>query len=238
MKKTALTIASLIAVQWLLLVPANAQTIRKGVTEAAIGTELNEILPDDMIYMYPEFQKGTVLFLDRSSAEASMNIYLPGSELHFIDASNDTLAVKNQDAARLLSLGADTYLRHDKIWVRILATGNEAAFCLRSVVNVHTDQRIGAYGTPDATSAISNVNMMYGVEGGTTVRLKSLRKIPYSITHYALLYDGQKLYNATKRNFRRLFPNRRADIDKYISENKLNLSRAKDALQLYNFLSD
>ena len=54
------------------------------------------------------------------------------------------------------------------------------------------------YGTPDATSAISNVNMMYGVEGDNRVKVC---KIPYSITHYALLYDGQKLYNATKRNF-------------------------------------
>ena len=236
MKKNVLTITTLIVALLVLPVTTGAQTTKRGTVEAAIGTDLNEILPDDMIYMYKEFQKGTVFFHDRSTAEGIMNIYLPGSHLHFIGAK-DTLQMKNQDAARLLSIGSDTYLRHDKIWSRIIATSGTTALCLRSVVNIHSDQKIGAYGTTDATSSIANVDMVHSMEGSSSGRLKSLRRIPYSITHYALLYDGQKLHSATKRNFRKLFPDKKDDIDKYIKEHKLNLTTAKDALQLYQFLT-
>ncbi len=237
MKKFALTIAPLIAAVLLLPAIAGAQTVKRGVVEAAIGEDLNEILPDDMIYMYSEFQKGTVLFRDRSSAEGLMNIYLIGSELHFISPQKDTLVMKNQDSARLLSIGTDTYLRHDRVWVRILATDASTAICLRSVVSIHSDQKIGAYGTTDATSSISNVDMVHSLEGSTAVRLQSLRRIPYTIAHYALLYDGEKLYNPTKRNFRKLFPDKKEAMEQYITENKLNLNQARDALLLYNFLS-
>lgn len=237
MKRNVLSIISIIAMLLLCPIVTQAQTIKRGMVEAAIGTDLNEILPDDMIYMYKEFQKGTVLFHDRSTADGIMNIYLPGSELHFIDANKDTLQMKNQNVARLLSIGPDTYLRHDKIWTRIIATSGATALCLRSVVNVHTDQKIGAYGTTDATSAISSVDMIYDMDGNRSERLKSLRRIPYSIAHYALLYDGEKLYNTSKRNFRKFFPDRKTEIDTYIKEHKLNLSTARDALQLYQFLT-
>ena len=79
--------------------------------------------------------------------------------------------------------------------------------------------------------------MVHSLEGSTAVRLQSLRRIPYSIAHYALLYDGEKLYNPTKRNFRKLFPDKKEAMEQYITENKLNLNQARDALLLYNFLS-
>jgi len=237
MKRNTLTIALLIAVALLLCETSGAQVQKRGYTEAVIGTDINDILPDDMIFMYPEFLKGSVHFLDRSVAEGVMNIYLPGLQLYFIDSNKDTLVMRNQDEARLLTIGHDTYLRHDKTWVRILATSGTAAFCLKSVLKIHQDVKIGAYGTTDVTSSITNVNMMYGVEGNTAIRLKSLRHIPYTLTHFGLLYDGSKLYIANVRNFKRMFPDRKDDIEKYIAENKLNLDDAKAALQLFNFLN-
>lgn len=104
----------------LLCETSGAQVQKRGYTEAVIGTDINDILPDDMIFMYPEFLKGSVHFLDRSVAEGVMNIYLPGLQLYFIDSMN-TLVMRNQDEARLLTIGHDTYLRHDKTWVRMLS---------------------------------------------------------------------------------------------------------------------
>jgi len=42
---------------------------------------------------------------------------------------------------------------------------------------------------------------------------------------------------ANIRNFRKIFSEKRADIDNYVSENKLNLNKAQDALKLFNFLN-
>ena len=237
MNKNTLTIALLIAAVLLLSANAGAQTVKRGVTEAAIGTDLNEILPDDMIFMYPELLKGSVLFLDKSMAEGLMNIYLPGSHLYFIDNKGDTLVLRDQDTARLLSIGKDTYLRHDKSWVRVLATGSTADFCLKSVVKIIQDQKTGAYGTTDVTSSIANIDRMYDMPGASSIRLKNLQKVPYSLTHTAFLYDGSKLLVANIRNFRKIFSEKRADIDNYVSENKLNLNKAQDALKLFNFLN-
>ena len=67
------------------------------------------------------------------------------------------------------------------------------------------------------------------------VYLKTLRKF-YSVTHDALLYDGSKIFMATRKNFRKLFPEK--DLVKtYIKDNKLDLTKAQDALQLFNFLN-
>jgi len=78
---------------------------------------------------------------------------------------------------------------------------------------------------------------MYDMPGASSIRLKNLQKVPYSLTHTAFLYDGSKLLVANIRNFRKIFSEKRADIDNYVSENKLNLNKAQDALKLFNFLN-
>ena len=216
-----------------------AQTVQRGIVEAVIGSDLNSVLPDDVVYMYPEFQKGTILFSDRSTSEGTVNLYLIGSHVHFIAPAGDTLVMKDQDAARILSIGKDTYIRHDKSWIRLLSVMGTKAVGIRSSVNIEQAQKIGAYGVTDATSSISNVSALYDIPGSPshTVYLKSLRNIPYTVTHQALLYDGNKLYIASKRNFNKLFRDKKDLIKKYINENKLDLNKAQDALQLFNFLS-
>ncbi|HOO42187.1 MAG TPA: hypothetical protein P5167_00920 [Bacteroidales bacterium] len=216
-----------------------AQTRQRGVVEAAIGSDLNTVLPDDVVYMYPEFQKGTILFSDRSTSEGMINLYLIGSHLHFISPEGDTLVMKDQDAARILSIGKDTYLRHDKSWIRLLSVMGSKAIGIRSSVNIEQTQKIGAYGMADATSSISDISAMYDVPGSSaqTVYLKSLRDIPYTLTHQALLYDGNKLYIASRRSFNKLFPDKKDLVKNYIKENKLDLNQAQDVLQLFNFLN-
>jgi hypothetical protein len=228
-----------------------AQTVQRGIVEAVIGSDLNSVLPDDVVYMYPEFQKGTILFTDRSTSEGTINLYLIGSHVHFIAPGGDTLMMKDQDKARLLSIGKDTYIRHDRSWVRIISVQGPLAMGIRSTVNIEQAQKIGAYGMADATSSISNVSRIsdienqptaagtYGNAYGSTgsVYLKTLRNIPYSVSHDVLLYDGEKLYMPSKRNFRKLFPGKKELADKFIKENKLDLNKAQDALQLFNFLS-
>jgi len=147
--------------------------------------------------------------------------------------------MKDQDAARILSIGKDTYIRHDKSWIRLLSVMGSIAIGIRSSVNIEQTQKIGAYGMADATSSISNISALYDVPGSSaqTVYLKSLRGIPYTVTHEALLYDGNKLYIAGKRNFGKLFPGKKDLANKYIKDNKLDLNKAQDALQLFNFLS-
>jgi len=159
--------------------------------------------------------------------------------------------MKDQDKARLLSIGKDTYIRHDRSWVRIISVKGALAIGIRSSVNIEQAQKVGAYGMADATSSISPVGRISDIENqpaatdafgnayGSTgsVYLKSLRNIPYSVSHDVLLYDGEKLYMPTKRNFRKFFPDKKDLIDKFSKDNKLDLNKAQDALALFNFLS-
>jgi len=228
-----------------------AQNTQRGIVEAVIGSDLNSVLPDDVVYMYPEFQKGTILFSDRSTSEGTVNIYLIGSNVHFITPGGDTLMMKDQDKARLLSIGKDTYIRHDRSWVRIISVKGSLAMGIRSSVNIEQAQKIGAYGMADATSSISNVGRISDIQNQSTatdaygnaygssssVYLKTLRNVPYSVTHDVLLYDGDKLYMPTKRNFRKFFPDKKDLVNQFIKDNKLDLNEAQDALQLFNFLS-
>lgn len=216
-----------------------AQTVKRGVAEAAIGSDLNSALPGDVVYMYPEFQNGTILFADRSTSEGMVNLYLIGSQVHFIASTGDTLLMRDQDNARVLSIGRDTYIRHDRSWVRLLAVKGGLAIGIRSSVNIEQPKKTGAYGMEDVTSSITSVSALYDVPSASaqTVYLKSLQNIPYSVTHDALLYDGNKLHITNKRNFNKLFPGKKDLINSYIKENNLNLVKARDALQLFNFLN-
>jgi hypothetical protein len=232
-------IVTLILATILLPAVTIAQTNQRGVVEAAVGSDLNSVLPDDVVYMYPEFQKGTILYSDMSTSEGTINLYLIGSDVHFIAPTGDTLVMKDQDDARILSIGRDTYVRHDKSWVRLLAVKGALAIGIRTSVNIEQEQKTGAYGMADATSSISNVSALYDVPSSSaqTVYLKSLRNIPYKVNHDALLYDGTKLYLSTRRNYRRLFPDKKDLVNQFIKDNKLDLNKAQDALQLFNFLS-
>lgn len=229
-----------------------AQNTQRGIVEAVIGSDLNSVLPDDVVYMYPEFQKGTILFQDRGTADGIMNIYLLGSDVHFIDPKGDTLVLKDQDSALMLSIGHDSYIRYNKFWIRIIAARGPYALGIRSMVNIDQAQKIGAYGMADATSSISNVGRISDIQNQSTatdaygnaygssssVYLKTLRNVPYSVSHDAMLYDGNKFYIANRRNFSRVFPGKiRWVIKDYIEENDLDLNNVGDVLKLFNFLS-
>ncbi|HHV03757.1 MAG: hypothetical protein WCQ69_04085 [Bacteroidales bacterium] len=214
----------------------SAQTVKRGVVKAVIGSDLNEVLPNDVVYMYPEFQTGTLIFKNKSSAEATMNLYLPGSNLHFLGPRGDTLVVKNQDEALYLYMGNDTYIRHSKSWIRLLSAWGNLAFGIRTTVSIQQPQKTGAYGMVDVTSSITEYSSMED-QTGRTMRLQSLKNIPYTVTHDAMLYDGNKLYLASRRNYKKLFPHKKEFIDQYIKENNLDLGKAQDALQLFNLLN-
>ncbi len=214
-----------------------AQNSQRGVVQAAIGTDMASILSGDVVYMYPEFQKGTVMFKDKTFAEGDLNLYLIGSTLHFRDAKGDTLVLKDQDQINMVSIGKDYYMRFDKAYVRILNETDNVAFGIRSILIFEQAQKVGAYGTVNNTSAISEISSIANL-GGTvgTTYLKSLKNIPYVIRHDGMLYDGTKLYMATRKNFLKLFPGRKDEITQYCQTHNVDFSKAGQTLALFNYL--
>lgn len=239
LKHTPLRAGTVIAVILLICGPlhglAQQTASKKGIIQAALGENLTPLLPDDVVYMYPVFQQGTVLYYDNSSSGGLMNIFLIGSDLHFVDAQGDTLVLNNQDNVRLLSIGRDTYMRHNKAYVRILDTDNEVALGIRSLVTLEEAQKIGAYGQVNNTAAISDITVMHQSNQG--YYLKSLKNIPYRLRQDVLLYANDRLYVANKNNFSKLFPNRKDDITAYVKEHKTDFDNAQEALDLFHYLT-
>ncbi|MDD4655697.1 MAG: hypothetical protein WC396_08000 [Bacteroidales bacterium] len=237
MKNKVLAIASLICIMGTLPVALSAQKSQRGIVQAAIGTDMASVLSEDVVYMYPEFQKGTIMFNDNTFAEGELNLYLIGSTLHFRDIKGDTLVLKDQDLINMVSIGKDYYMRFDKAYVRILNETDKVAFGIRSILHFEQPQKVGAYGTVNNTAAISEMSSIvnFGDAGGTTY-LKSLKNIPYVIRHDGMLYDGTKLYMATRKNFLKLFPGKKNDIIDYCRAHKVDFSNAGHTLALFNYL--
>lgn len=207
---------------------------KQGVIQAVVGTDLSKALPGDVVYMYPSFQNGSIMYKDNTFGEGKMNLYLLGEDIHFIDPKGDTLELNNQNDVKMVSIGKDMYLRFQNSYVRILESTDQVALGMRSYVFLDHSAKEGAYGVVSNTMSVTTMRSVS--EGGREYYLSSLKNLPYTLKHDLFLYANEKLYMATKKNFIKLYPEKKADIEAFIKENKTNFDNAQDALALFVYL--
>lgn len=168
-------------------------------------------------YLLPAFGQGTVYFDNQGPAEGQMNIAAADHSLRFLDADGqERIAADISHVTRVIIDGIP-FIRDNGFFYRMYPVNLVAGVALKREIRVLDDGKHGAFGTVDRTSSIRDYKSVYGVDGSSYL-LNQDRKAPVSVVETLFLYNGDEVIPVNKRNLRKCFPGKKAEIDRFFSE--------------------
>ena len=212
------------------LVAQNTETIT-----VKTGTSISNSIPDSVLYQYPRFTAGKVLFRNGTTTGAQLNYNRFLDEMQFINATGDTLAVANEETIKEILVGNDSFY-YDKGYFMVVGNNGSLKLAIKQGFKILDKQKTGAFDMSSSVSSIRNVNS-YTTEGKIyNVAVKE----DVTLTRDIQFYFGNKFNQfvpATKKNTLELYPKQRSEVNRYIKENDVRFQHKEDLEKLLQFLA-
>ena len=169
-------------------------------------------IPARDYYLLPSFGEGMIYFSGRPPAKGKLNICALDNTLRFLDKEGKELEATNADDIVKVVIDTAAFLRKDGIFYRLTPVSSDIGIALCREIKITKDVKTGAYGTVSQTTATSEYSTIYA--DGVAYNLGE-GDLPYKVKETCFLYKGNDLFPVSKKNFRKLFPTKKADIDQY-----------------------
>ena len=170
-------------------------------------------IPPDVYYLMPSFGKGMVYFSGQAPAQGELNICALDNSLRFKDKDGKELSAASTDNVVKVLIDTVWFIRHNEAFLRQYPLTHDMGVAVMREVRIEWDTHEGAYGTKSKTSSIREYGTVY--TDGVAHTLERTRDYPYNVSETIYLYKGNEIYVLAKKNFRRLFPEKKAEIDGY-----------------------
>ena len=192
-------------------------------------------IPDEVFYLMPSFTQGTVYFHGQSPAKGKLNICAVDQSLRFLDDNGTELSASDLDIIRRVQMDTVGFLRSDDAFYRLYPVSPEIGVALKRNVEILRDVTHGAYGTTSQTSSTREYNTLY--TEGSSQQLNSSRPRPYVVTETVCVYCRDAVIKLTKANLKKLFPDRKDEIDARFKSNKSLPKTVVEACDLLRLLT-
>lgn len=190
-------------------------------------------IPDEVFYLMPSFGQGMVYLRGQGPAQGELNICAVDNTLRYIDGGTE-LAAASQDNILKVQIDTVTFIRHQGAFVRLYPVSGDAGIAVRREVRILKGARQGAYGSTSQTSSIKEYGTLY--TEGAAVELNKERGNPYSVSETFFIYKGDTVLLPTRNNLRKLFPERKDEVDAWFKSNRSfpdTISEASALLSLW-----
>lgn len=186
-------------------------------------------------YKYPAFKRADVHFINGDSARARFNFSYFDQSMRYINEKGDTLAIANEADVNLITFGTDSFF-YDNGFYEWVATSAKVRLAAKHRFKLAERKVIGAFGT---SSPAKNIQVIEKILGVTAYDLLTNEELVYSreTTYYISPIKGLKnqFVVANKKNLNNLFPKK--NVDDFIKENKLNLNKEEDLVDVFIYVS-
>ncbi|MBR1570489.1 MAG: hypothetical protein IJ651_07140 [Bacteroidales bacterium] len=193
-------------------------------------------MPDDVYYLLPSFQNGYVYIRGQMPAQGKLNICAVDNSLRFMDDNGVEMEASDPDQILKVVIDTVSFLRYRAIFYRQYPVNTDIGVALRRKVQIISDQTNAAYGGTSRTSATSQYSTLY-TEGGT-FHLDQNKKYPYEVSETISIYQGNTVFPFNKKQLRKLFPARKADIDAWFSSGNSLPRTVDEARELLERFAD
>ena len=170
-------------------------------------------IPDELFYLMPKFADGYVYLRGQNPAQGKLNICAADNTLRYIDDDGKELAADAASSESIIMVVIDTvkFLKDQNGFYRMYPVTANMGVALQRQVHILKGAKKGAYGTVDQTSSIRQYSTLYA--GGMAYNLDT--GDPYEVTEEINLYMNHAVFPLTKKNIKKLFPARKAEVDAY-----------------------
>jgi hypothetical protein len=197
------------------------------------GKKIVEEIPITEIYKYAEFKPGEVLLRNGTVANVKLNYNSVFGEMQYIDPKNgDTLSLAEEKNIRLIAVEKDTFY-FDEGWIELIGGTPTFRIGKKKLLEITNREKLGAMEAPGF--AVETYNKYTGSQ-----HMKDLvAKEKLIFTEHISYYFGDRFNHYSRTNRKgllKLFGDTSEKIDKWISENKIDLSNEDDLKKLSVYL--
>lgn len=198
------------------------------------GKKIVEEIPVTEIYKYAEFKQGEVALRNGTAANVKLNYNSVFGEMQYIDPKNgDTLSLAEEKNIRFIAVEKDTFY-FDEGWLELIGGTATVKIAKKKLLEITNREKIGAMEVP-GFAAIETYTKYTGSQ-----HMKDLvAKEKLTFTEHLSYYFGDRFSHfsrANKRGLLKIYGDAHERIEKWISENKIDLSNEDDLKKLSVYL--
>ena len=198
------------------------------------GKKIVEEIPITEIYKYTEFKMGEVSFKNGTAADVKLNYNSVFGEIQYVDPKNgDTLSLAEEKNVRFIAVEKDTFYFDDG-WLELIGGTSTVRIAKKKLLEITNREKVGAMGVP-GFAAIETYNKFTGSQHMKD--LVAMEKLTF--TEHVSYYFGDRFNHysrANRKGLLKLYGDSSEKIDKWISENKIDLSNEDDLKKLSVYL--
>jgi hypothetical protein len=198
------------------------------------GQALEEVLNNEIRFLYPEFKMGLVLFRSGSLGSSKMNYNFLYRELLFINGE-DTLALDKGEDIRHVVIENDTFYFRENEWIRQVASSGKVRLAEVKFLTMVDIEKIGAYGQEISGNSVdaymvTTANMPRKLEANQVLTFAMAKNF-----YFGDRFDNYRLAN--KKNISNMFGNKCPGIEKYLESEKISYHSSSDMQKLFDFIN-
>jgi hypothetical protein len=194
--------------------------------------EVSQGVTPEIYYLMPDFGQGMIWFSNQGPAEGKLNICAEDNTLRYLDKDGKEVVAASIDNVVKVQIDTAVFIRSEDVFYRIYPVSDGLAVAVRRDLDIQRDAQRGAYGSYSRTSSIREYSTLYA--DGVAYQLEKSKNYPFTVSETCFLYTDGKVASFSKRTLRKLFPQRKDDIDIYLKSEK---SLPEDLSEVQAFLS-
>ena len=184
----------------------------------AAAQEETQGVTAEIYYLMPDFGQGMIWFSNQGPAEGKLNICAEDNSLRYLDKNGQEVVAASIDNVVKVQIDTAVFIRNEGVFYRLYPVSSELGLLVRRDLDIQRDAQRSAYGGYSRTSSIREYSTLYA--DGVTYQLDKSKKYPFTVSETCFLYTGGKIVSFSKRTLRKLFPQRKDDIDAYLKSGK------------------
>lgn len=189
---------------------------------------------NEKVYVFKEYQEGRIRLNTGEIYTGKFNINTMTQTLRVISDSGDTIAINNEKLVEVVSSGNNFFRKFNIGYIQYLNTDGSVSLGLHRSMKMGQERLQGAYG---GTNEVSSIQKIANIDIDSRVeKIVGHAELRYTYTETVFLLKDDRYYPANKKNFEKMFPAKKAQMNKYVTDNKLSFSRKEDLVTLFNYL--
>lgn len=182
--------------------------------------------------VFPAFEKSVVKLKTGQTYETTMN-YEKTEQQMVVLRNNQLFLFKDHQAVDSILVGERIFVPAEKGFHELLVNAPVALFMNHKARLENTGSTL-AYGSKTNTAGVTHVKTIFGQEGAIVLKIPENYKV-VDDSEFFLRIDGQMHKVLNKKQFLKLFPSVKKELESYISKNDTDFKSAEDLAGLIVF---
>ncbi|MFA5970902.1 MAG: hypothetical protein WC780_01025 [Lentimicrobiaceae bacterium] len=198
------------------------------------GLKVDDCIPFQERYRFPEFTIGTVYFKNGSNNEAKLNYNLIAKEMEYLQGK-DTLAIANENDIQQIIISGIVFIVNkgylELIYTGKLTVGEKQYFNLMDV------KKKDPYGYMSTGASTNTYNSLHS-NGQYYKLIVHEDRIFQKVVEYYLATPTSGFVLFNKKKVKQLYPHHKKAIEYYLKSNTVNFDSSKDLIRFAEYLGD